>query len=112
MGREGDEFVWFVLGAFSVFIVPPLVPLIVCRSLKLAAHVSRVRAYTSARDRRAVGCGVSLPFELPLEVSLVRSQSAAGAGVVLPSGGGTCAMRAPRPVRFTPLLARLLLRSL
>src|SRR5437763_6294560 len=83
-GRESDEFcVRFVLGASSVFIVPPLVPLIVCRSLKLAAHVSRVRAYTSARDRRSVGCSVSLPFELPLDVSLVRSQSAAGAGVVL-----------------------------
>src|SRR5205814_966109 len=87
MGREGDVLcVWFALGASSVFIVPPLVPLIVCRSLKLAAHVSRVRAYTSARDRRSVGCGVSLPFELPLEVSPVRSQSAACAGVVLLSG--------------------------
>ncbi|OLE55805.1 MAG: hypothetical protein AUG51_01450 [Acidobacteria bacterium 13_1_20CM_3_53_8] len=55
-GREGDEFcVWFVSGASSLFIAAPLVLLFVCRSSKLAAHVSRVRAYTSARDSARSG---------------------------------------------------------
>src|SRR5207248_1234155 len=46
-GREGDDFcVWFVPWASSLFIVPPLVLLTVCRSLKLAARVSaRPRLY-------------------------------------------------------------------